>query len=371
MGLRNAFFEINIGYINYPFSNSHVYSGFAADRIVIPHTAVRIIPFGYNLNDYLSLQISYMRPVNWVRYENVNNDNKDHVVFMNVGGFTLKGQYPVLGKIWLFGEGGLGVITRSGFKSNLYPFDQVMEEANYATFLFGAGVKYKLNKNWDLQFTAAYSPANSKNNQPYTVFYGGGFAFNMYELPEEKVNKNKSDRFVFPRNMIQVGYTTNALGYGVNNFVSEGKIPVFWGGKAEVQDGITIHYQRNAFHTLKIFSLDWGASFSHYTSKLNKQQFVALSLFPVFRFTPIHSKYVDLYFNYSVAGPSYISGLEIDGRHTGPEFTFQDFMGMGFYFGKNRKTNVEFRIAHYSNGNIFPDNDGVKIPLTFNLGYTF
>ncbi|MBK6826807.1 MAG: acyloxyacyl hydrolase [Chitinophagaceae bacterium] len=27
------------------------------------------------------------------------------------------------------------------------------------------------------------------------------------------------------------------------------------------------------------------------------------------------------------------------------------------------------RIAHYSNGNLFPQNDGVKIPLTFNLGY--
>ena len=46
-------------------------------------------------------------------------------------------------------------------------------------------------------------------------------------------------------------------------------------------------------------------------------------------------------------------------------------MGLGLFMGKNRKLNAEVNINHYSNGNLFPDNDGVKIPLTFMVGMTF
>jgi hypothetical protein len=54
---------------------------------------------------------------------------------------------------------------------------------------------------------------------------------------------------------------------------------------------------------------------------------------------------------------------------TGKHFTFHDFMGIGTYAGLKRNIYAGLRIAHYSNGNIFPQNDGVMIPLTFNLGY--
>jgi hypothetical protein len=79
----------------------------------------------------------------------------------------------------------------------------------------------------------------------------------------------------------------------------------------------------------------------------------------------------DMYFNYSVAGPTFISRVNIDNHPTGRKFTFQDFMGMGIYTGKKREVNAEIRIMHYSNGNLFPDNNGVKIPLTFTMGYAF
>jgi hypothetical protein len=46
-------------------------------------------------------------------------------------------------------------------------------------------------------------------------------------------------------------------------------------------------------------------------------------------------------------------------------------MGLGIFAGTNRQVNAEVRIGHYSNGNIFPDNEGVKVPLTFNVGFTF
>lgn len=378
--LNNAYFEINVGYINYPFSQEQIIApNCIATNIEVPHTAVRIIPYGYRFNKYLSAQLSYMRPVLWVRYT-VNDAENDTIIkesgpiYMNIGGVTLKGTLPITKKFSLLGEAGLGVITRSALlsKKELYT---IIEEANYATFLFSGGIKYHLNEKWEFNASVAYSPKYDKKKQPYSVFYGGGFAFNMNALPDEKVKKNLESGYVFPRNIIEIGYTTNALGYGVNNFFSEGAIPVFWGGKAHIKDGVTLHYQRNSFHGRKVFSLDWGTSVAFGRSRDYNDKFFAISLYPMFRFTFLHTKYANLFFNYSLAGPTYFAylsgGNTIDDVPTGPEFTFQDFMGMGGYFGPKKNVVFEARIAHYSNGNIFPHNEGIKVPLTFNLGYAF
>ena len=80
---------------------------------------------------------------------------------------------------------------------------------------------------------------------------------------------------------------------------------------------------------------------------------------------------MDFYFNYSLAGPTFISRTTIDDQDTGRRFTFQDFMGAGVFAGRSKHLNAEIRIAHYSNGNLFPQNAGVTIPLGFNLGYAF
>ena len=61
---------------------------------------------------------------------------------------------------------------------------------------------------------------------------------------------------------------------------------------------------------------------------------------------------------------------DIDGLRTGPKFTYQDFMGIGVFFGKKRAYNFDLRIMHYSNGNIFFNNAGVAIPIVFNIGFT-
>jgi hypothetical protein len=53
------------------------------------------------------------------------------------------------------------------------------------------------------------------------------------------------------------------------------------------------------------------------------------SIYPVLRFTPLRSKSQDIYFNYSHAGPTFISKTTFDINETGKQFTFQDFMGVG------------------------------------------
>ncbi len=82
---------------------------------------------------------------------------------------------------------------------------------------------------------------------------------------------------------------------------------------------------------------------------------VCISFVPVY-IAPVQP--VDFYFNYSAAGPAYISKVVLDDKNTGKHFTFQDFMGIGIFAGKKRNINAEIKIQHYSNGNIFTANPG-------------
>jgi Lipid A 3-O-deacylase (PagL)/OmpA-like transmembrane domain len=365
---NHTYFEASISYIGNHFSNLQMEKGYTAESVHIPHIGVRLMLYGYRFNKYLSGQLSYMRPVLWVKYRNINGDQDSHSVPTNVAGITLKSQVPVKGDLSIYGEAGLGIITRSGFSFNNIP---VIKNANYFTFLFSGGLGYRLTNKLNIVAGAGWSPANAKVNQPATIFVSGGLTYNVHKVSEAKVVKNKNSGFVFPANLFQVGYTSNILGYGVNNFFSNKIFPIFWGGDVEVEKGISLHYQRNIFHGRKFFSLDWGAGISYWKSKIQKEGFCTISIFPLFRFTVLHLKKADLYFNYSVAGPTFISKIKIDNIETGKKFTFQDFMGMGINAGKLRKINAEIRIAHYSNGDLFPDNNGVKVPLSFNIGRTF
>lgn len=362
--LRNSYIDFNLGYINYPFTNSQLSSGSIAESIDVKHLGMRII-LGHRFNKYLSGQIGYMKPLKQLVFENINVDQSNHSLWLHEGTFSVCPQLPVSKNFAIFGEAGLAVVTRRGFEIN---DTFIIDDATYGTVLFGGGFEYQLNNNWDLVASTLYSPAKDKFNQPYTIFYSGGVRFNLNPLPPNVVEQNATTPFIFPRNILQFAYSTNVLGYSLNNFFSHG---IFFGGRAEVADGVWARYQRNVFHTRKIFSLDVGTSFGYWKSDINDDDFFTISAFPLFRLTFLHTKPADIYFQYSIAGPSYISRITIDDKDTGEHFTFQDFMGVGAFFGSKRNFDAEINLNHYSNGNIFPHNDAVKVPLSFSVGYCF
>ena len=366
VGLKNAYFGVNIGYINYPFSMAQLEPGFTADGVSVPHTAVRIVLYGCPINKYLSARITYMRPVNWVQYKNVNGDRQNHSVWMNIAGLTLQGRLPLSKHFSVTGEAGLSVITRNGFEINNVP---VVKNANYGTGFFGGALQYHLNPKWDLQLSAVWSPEHAKTRQPHTLFAAAGFQYNLRPLAKETVERNAKSGYAFPRQMLMASYSSNLLGYGVNDAVSKGPVPIFWGGDAHVEQGFSLSYQRNIFHTRKVFALDWGIHTGIWKSRDQQETFFTLSLNPVFRFNAIRGKKTDCFLEYAVAGPSFISKTKVDQVPLGRKFTFHDFMGIGLLTGKDKKLLAGLRIAHYSNGNLFPQNDGVKVPLTLNLGY--
>src|SRR6185503_14815665 len=181
----------------------------------VPHPAVRIL-FGHEFNPWLSAQISYMRPFAFVEYRNVNGSGKDYEVGMNVAGLTIKSALPLSKDFSVTAEAGLGIVTRGGF---IVINASGVKDAVYCSVLLGGGFEYKMNDKWKLTLNTAWSPANEKVRQPATIFLAGGFNYTMRKLSPEKVAKNTG--FIFPKQMLQVGYTTKAVGYGVNTFVSK------------------------------------------------------------------------------------------------------------------------------------------------------
>lgn len=366
--MKNTFFGVNIGAINYPFSTRQLQPGNTVGSVKVPHTAVRLVLVGHEFTKNISAQITYMRPVKWVEYRNVNNTNQTLTVWMNVAGLTVAGKLPLSKKIALNTEAGLGLIMRRGFNMNN---QAVVKRASYATGLFGATLQYKLNHKWDLQLGTTYSPANDKELQPATVFHSAGFHYTLRELSPARVDVVKKAGYHFPRQIFSVAYASNTLGYGANNFVSKGVVPIFWGGEVKARHGLLLNYQHNLFHSRKVFSLDWGLQAGFWKTDRDGTNFFTLSAYPMMRFHTIRSKKTDFYLEYSVAGPSFISKTKMDGLDTGEKFTFYDQMGLGVFTGKNKNLNLGLRIAHFSNGNLFPNNDGVMVPLTFSLGYSF
>ena len=371
LSLQKSYFEVNIGSIDYNFNKSQFESlpEYEFQSVEVPHTAVRLVLFGYQFNPYFSAQISYMRPVYWVNYTYTNSNSiQSTSVWMNVAGLTLKAQLPVAKKIHVFGEFGLGIITRLG-GINIRNRDVIVKKANYSSYLLGGGLKYNLNSKINLLLSSVYSPEKKEANQPAISFISAGFSYNLHRLPEEKIHEAKKLGYKHPKHLFQVGYSSLVFGYGINNSFS--KIPIFWGGESEVNNGISFDYRQNVFHTSKYFSLDLGVGASFFISNVKKESFNTISAYPIFRFDFLHTKPFDAYMYYSIAGPSFISKTVIDDVDIGKKFTFQDNMGLGFFLGENRNYNLEFKIGHYSNGNIFEQNPGVKIPFSLNVGYAF
>ena len=365
--LKNTYFNFNFGYIDFPFSSEQLEPGYHAESITNHHFGMRLIFFGHQFTKNLSAQVSYMKPLQYVIYNNINGDKAKHSVWMHSGTISLKGQVPLSRKISTYGEAGLAIFSRRGFKiDNSF----AVKDYSYSTVLLGTGLEYHVSPKWGILANFNYAPGNSENKQPHEIFYSAGIKYNLTPIPEEIVKRNAEAGYHFQKNLLQVGYSTNEFGYGANNYLSK-KLPIFWGGGIEVEKGVTVRYQKNIFHTKKVFSFDAGVSAGYWKSKEVKDEFYTLSIFPMLRFTAIRSNVADFYLFYSVAGPSYISKTVIDEKDSGKHFTFQDFMGFGGFLGKQKGLNVELSINHYSNGNIFVYNRGVKIPLTFTLGYSF
>lgn len=374
--LANSYYSVNFGGIFYPFSNDNLIEGYKTETFSKNWFSGRFM-LGHKITDNLSAQFGTMRPAAWFKYDNVNNIGYDRSVWINAWFLSLKKDFYLSNKTSFYTEAGIANLTRFGFSIN----DEIIyNNAHYASLIYGFGLQYRLTNKWRLSANGTFLPKSDKQNQPPISQFSLGFEYHLQQVDDSTADQYANNNYFFPKNILQFSYGTGAIGFGVNeffgmsmkvgNFDSFG-IPVFWVGEIKANHALSISYQRLIYRSEKIFSLDWGVSATYFQSTRGKTDVFAFSIFPVLRFYLLRKKDYDFYTNYSIIGPAYISKSDIDNTKTGPKATYQDTMGFGVFFGKNRKYNFELRIMHYSNGNIFTRNDGVAIPLQFTFGKTF
>src|SRR5258705_6666884 len=112
--LVNSFASMSVGVVDYLFTPQQLAPGMRAGSIETPHLTVRVALFGHEFNRFMSVQGSYMRPVKYVSYRNVNGAPGDdhHHVRVNFGSVTLKTSVPIAKRLSVYGEGGLRITSR-------------------------------------------------------------------------------------------------------------------------------------------------------------------------------------------------------------------------------------------------------------------
>jgi hypothetical protein len=374
--LSKSYYSINFGGIFYPFSNGNLIDGYATESFSRNYFSGRML-LGYKIKPNLAVQFGTIRPAAWFKYDNVNGIGYENSVWINAWSLSLKKNINLNKKLSIYGEAGIANVTRVGFSINE---KVIYADAHYASLLYGFGFNYKLNDKFRLNLNGTFLPKSAEENQPSISQVSFGFEYHLNKLSKEVVEKHENNGHFFPKNMVQVSYGTSKIGFGVNrffgmslkvgNFESFG-IPVFWVGEVKAENSFSVTYQRLAFRTEKIFSLDWGVSVTAFNTEATNEQVLAFSIFPTMRFYFLRRKGFDMYTNYSLIGPTLLTKGNLDNLNSGPKITYQDTMGLGVFFGKKRSYNAELRIMHYSNGNIFPQNAGVAVPIQFTLGKTF
>ncbi|MGB5943635.1 MAG: acyloxyacyl hydrolase [Leeuwenhoekiella sp.] len=367
-GIRNIYLSGTLGVINYNYDFSILEPGYTASGVSAKNTFAGRFAVGYHLSEHWDAQFSVMRPAAWTKYEQLSIDGSDQTVWTNIWALTAKYNFNLTNKYSMYFETGLSNVTRNGIELGDF---LIVGDAHYLYPIFGSGLNWRLNGKWQFNLNATYSPPKNDIDQPATTFIGLGTIFSAKRPDDQVIARNANTPFAFPKKMLQLGYTSDVAGFDINRQFSGGlptSIPLFWLGDVFVKKGVFATYQQTVLHTYKNFSLEWGLSAGLYETK-NDETFYALSAYPLIKWWFLRSKATDVYFNYSLIGPAYISKSRLDGIDTGEEATFQDFMGIGFLFGENRKLNIDLRISHYSNGNIFTENPGVAVPLMLSFGY--
>lgn len=125
-----------------------------------------------------------------------------------------------------------------------------------------------------------------------------------------------------------------------------------------------------------------GTSYTYIKSdSAGDDDMYAVSIYPQVSFYPergswAYSKtpgWAEPFFYFRALGPSYISSNKLGDRQQAHNFAFQAQIGVGAVVKTRKDTEVIVALSwkHFSNANLYDDNDGIDLPLMLNIGIKF
>lgn len=120
--------------------------------------------------------------------------------------------------------------------------------------------------------------------------------------------------------------------------------------------------------------LSLGISYTQLRTNFNSNRRVeVLSLYPQLTLRPVSKFLKDKYFFVRALGPSYISDNKLGERRQSRNFSFLAQVGVGMtrqVMGE-KEIMVQISWRHFSNANLFEENEAFDVPFVFSLGYSF
>jgi hypothetical protein len=125
-----------------------------------------------------------------------------------------------------------------------------------------------------------------------------------------------------------------------------------------------------------------GVSYTRLTTNTADNGSVyAVSVYPQITLFPTRTsrvgsrspRWAQPFFFVRALGPSYISDGTLGSRRQAEHFAFQAQVGVGIELnpGADRRGVVAVSWKHFSNANLYRENDGIDVPLVVNVGMTF
>lgn len=130
-------------------------------------------------------------------------------------------------------------------------------------------------------------------------------------------------------------------------------------------------YQRSKKQLLSI-----GASYTYVHADIEgagSESWYAVSIYPQLTLLAQERSWGQPFFFVRALGPSYISDNRLGSRQQSEHFAFQAQVGLGAYIpaGGGDDWLVSASFKHFSNANLFDDNDGIDLPFVLSIGSRF
>ena len=125
-----------------------------------------------------------------------------------------------------------------------------------------------------------------------------------------------------------------------------------------------------------------GASYTYMSVNSSEFDHIhAISLYPQLSLYPTSGSWVhavvpgsgEPFFFVRALGPSYISADRLGSRQQSTNFSFQAQIGVGASYQLDNGGQAMFSVSwkHFSNANLYTNNDGIDLPIILNFGVRF
>ena len=147
--------------------------------------------------------------------------------------------------------------------------------------------------------------------------------------------------------------------------------PLMWNANLKVSRSVTAGFEHRIYAYKQWMEIYSGVSGNYMEAMgaVEKDQIGALSTYLMMRLYLFQTDAVKLYALYSPAGPTVLTEKKFATTEFSNQFVFQNQIGFGLSIGKDAETELFVKLYHYSNGDLFPVNGGIDVPILF--GFSF